>query len=71
MSIAVKPLPELVKELPPYAQRVVRDFVEFPYDKASLKSRQETLSRLGWRLAKLSRPVHRPPTSAESVRVAE
>ncbi len=29
MSMAVKPLPELVKELPPYAQRVVRDFVEF------------------------------------------
>ena len=29
MSMAVTPLPELVKELPPYAQRVVRDFVEF------------------------------------------
>jgi nitric oxide reductase large subunit len=29
MSTAVKPLPELVQELPPYAQKVVRDFVEF------------------------------------------
>jgi len=29
MSTAVKPLPELVKELPPYAERVVRDFAEF------------------------------------------
>lgn len=29
MSTVVKPLPELVQELPPYAQRVVRDFVEF------------------------------------------
>lgn len=29
MSTVVKPLPELVQELPPHAQRVVRDFVEF------------------------------------------
>ncbi|RLC66066.1 MAG: hypothetical protein DRI48_05540 [Chloroflexi bacterium] len=29
MSATVKSLPELVKELPPYAQRTVRDFVEF------------------------------------------
>jgi hypothetical protein len=45
MSMAVKPLPELVKELPPYAQRVVRDFVEFllvkHQPKADKKLRQE------------------------------
>jgi len=29
MSMVVKPLPELVKELPPYDQRVVRNFAEF------------------------------------------
>jgi len=29
MNTAVKPLPKLVKELPPYDQEVVRDFVEF------------------------------------------
>jgi len=29
MSTVVKPLPELVQELPPPAQRVVRAFVEF------------------------------------------
>ena len=45
MSMAVKPLPELVKELPPYAQRVVRDFVEFllvkQRPKAGKKLRQD------------------------------
>ena len=29
MSIVAKPLPELVQELPPHEQRMVRDFVEF------------------------------------------
>ena len=45
MNTAVKPLPELVKELPPYAQRVVRDFVEFLLvkhrSKAGKKLRQD------------------------------
>lgn len=45
MNTAVKPLPELVKELPPYAQRVVRDFVEFlltkHHPKAGKKLRQD------------------------------
>jgi hypothetical protein len=38
MSATVKPLPELVKELPPYAQRTVRDFVEFLLMKHQPKS---------------------------------
>jgi len=43
--MTVKPLPELVKELPPYAQGVVRDFVEFllvkHQPKAGKKLRQD------------------------------
>jgi len=45
MGTTVKPLPELVKELPPYAQRAVRDFVEFLLakhrSKAGRKLRQD------------------------------
>jgi hypothetical protein len=38
MSTVVKPLTELVKELPPHAQMVVRDFVEFLLMKHGRKS---------------------------------
>jgi hypothetical protein len=38
MGSTVKPLPELVKELPPSAQRIVRDFVEFLLVKHSSRS---------------------------------
>ena len=38
MSTAVKPLSELVKELPPYAQVVARNFVEFLLTKHQRKS---------------------------------
>jgi hypothetical protein len=41
MSTTIKPLPELVKELPPHAQRVVRDFVEFLLMKHTSKSGQK------------------------------
>lgn len=42
MNTTVKPLPELVKELPPYAQRAVRDFAEF----LLMKHRAKTGNRL-------------------------
>jgi len=45
MNTAVKPLPELVKELPLYDQKLVRDFVEFllvkHQHKAGRKLRQD------------------------------
>ncbi len=45
MNMAIKPLPELVRELPPDAQKVARDFVEFLLvkhrQKANRKLRQD------------------------------
>ena len=38
MSTTSKPLPELIKELPPDVQMVVRDFVEFLLTKYGRKS---------------------------------
>jgi hypothetical protein len=45
MSVVVKPLPELVKELPPDIQIEVRDFVEFLLEKRERTSKKKKRKR--------------------------